>query len=86
MCNLYLEDLQCINAASISLVLGESGLMFSQTVRSSLVKRKKRKSKHRHTQEVMVKVAVHNVLLEVSLDLIHWHLEITEPFHNWKEG
>lgn len=43
VCNLYLEDLQCINAASISLGLGESGLMFSQTVRLSLVERKKEK-------------------------------------------
>lgn len=43
VCNLHLEDLQCINAASISLVLGESGLISSQTVRSSLVKRKKEK-------------------------------------------
>lgn len=43
VCNLYLGDLQRINAASISLGLGESGLMFSQTVRLSLVERKEEK-------------------------------------------
>lgn len=42
-CNLYLEDLQCLNAASISLGLGERGLMFSQTGRLSLAERKKEK-------------------------------------------
>jgi len=28
----------------------------------------------------------HNVFLEVSLDLIQWHLETAQPFHNLKEG
>lgn len=80
MCNLHLEDLQCINAASISLVLSESGLMSSQTVRSSLVKRKKEKQNTGSGGEGYC----HNIFLEISLDLIQWHLEIAEPFHNLK--
>lgn len=83
MCNLYLEDLQCINSASISLVLDESGLMFSQTVRSSLLKRKKKSKTHSGSDG---EGYCHNVFLEVSLNLIQWHLEIAEPFHNLKEG
>lgn len=85
MCNLYLVDLQRINAASISLVLGERGLMLSQTVRSSFVKTGGKKKSKTHLGSDHEGYC-YNVFLEICLGFICWHLEIADPFHNLEMG